>query len=101
MQNARVRIVGRVARATMFATAAAALSDCGTTNVQFYGGPCLADPDACAVPQDAGNDVNSVPFYGGSCPGNFCPDASDASDDATDDATDASDAADAKDDAAD
>ena len=69
----------------MFATAAIALSECGTTATPFYGGPCVSDPDACAVPQDAASDVGSIPFYGGSCPGNFCPDAgpgSDAADEA-------------------
>jgi len=82
----------------MFATAAVALGDCGTSTTQFYGGPCLADPDACTTPQqDGGSDVASIPFYGGACPGSACPDASpDASDDASTDASDAasSDAAD-------
>ena len=90
MQNAR-SFVARVARATMFAGATVALGDCGSTApTPMYGGACLANPDACAIPQDAAGDVSSVPFYGGSCPGNFCPDASaDAGDEASDAADDA------------
>ena len=76
----------------MFATAAVALSECGTTATPFYGSPCLTDPDACPTQQDAANDA-PIPFYGGSCPGNFCPDASDAA--VASDSTSTSDASDA------
>jgi hypothetical protein len=79
----------------MFATAAVALSECGS--IASYGGSCL--PDACTIEQnDAGKDAATVPFYGGACPGNSCPDASDASDDVSDASADASaDAADESD----
>jgi hypothetical protein len=63
----------------MFATAAVALSECGS--IASYGGACVPDQDACVIePHDAGKDVASVPFYGGACPGNSCLDASDADD---------------------
>ncbi len=63
VQTARVRF-GRVARGTLFAASAVALAECSQAPQPFYGGPCLANPDACVVPQsdsgpspDASNDA--------------------------------------------
>ncbi len=88
--------ISRVARTTLLVASAAALADCGSSVMTFYGGPCLSDPDACAITQnDASADVNSVPFYGGPCPGGGCFDASSdsASDAVADSAPDAADSA--------
>jgi len=76
VQNAPSRIA-RVARATMFATAAVALGNCGTIASSSDAGDDACAPDACGL--DAGVDAEDaapIPFYGGSCPGNFCPDGS-------------------------
>jgi hypothetical protein len=78
--------ISRVARSTLFVASAVALADCGST-ATFYGGPCLSDPDACAITQnDASADVNELPMYGGPCPGGGCFDASpDSASDASSD----------------
>lgn len=64
MHHARFSI-GRVARVALVAAGAAALSECSSAPVPFYGAACSPDPDACIVPpydastKDAGSDAKT------------------------------------------
>ncbi|HEY5242624.1 MAG TPA: hypothetical protein VIJ22_14190 [Polyangiaceae bacterium] len=100
---ARRSIKARLSRAALHAAGAAgaiaSLNDCGggERTEAFYGAPCIeVDGGACSVitldagsdALDAGYDAGAIGvFYGGSCVGSDCPDASPAPTDGGDAST--------------